>query len=1307
MRRLAHPKSFLQAKNLIERHSTGYAGGMNVDDPASELSDNELAMLENVIGDDKYMEGRKGCRRLSELALPTLVYGDAIKADTYLCYKVGNKVYIKTSLTNQVASNLNEGDYIVWPKVGNVPAYNDQVTAKYPAGSGDPYPYFISRESATRGSIDSPIECSAHAKVYGGSWNQKLKKLIIHVGNKLYYTDMTFAAYTEITNVSSSSRAIAASPSKISHDDDISIVFNANGIYRIMWDSVGALYYPFNAAQPTVKINDVAVSASRKYGRRVIYTASRITGDHRGNRITTGNILEHETAPVIKYAGEQADAADVFTENIIGYGNETYGYLATTLLPGGVSNVLADWDHADAAFQIGINGEGTMTIAVDLSNPTSKADIKSRIDTALKGQFKGATFDFKYISGIERAVITSGLVDGGTIDAFLAPDVSFFDLTALLGMTSTAINNNMRWSAPVKYTGAVVPDECEQHTHISFYGSPNIGEDGILAGNNPDYLVWLMDIPRVRVWQTDTNFMTSVLTSKTSSPFKKYDEGATLLFDDGETMDLRYLSDDGASPIYSETSLYAFCDATTATNRATCIGANKCSMATQTGNTITLDGNAMFVFETDDIGKQFFWEDGTSNFIVSVVDGGLEATVRRSETRATATAGAWNMTSADLPTRIVSDYISDRTWNNRKGVLFYVLQTRYFLPLPSSLIGEVMPGFLCVAEANSNKHKYSEVPTSRKHQVGYYYAGFQEDDSIDDVITLLKRYPDRLIAFGKRSTWAVMASAVVTEQEPRIGFSASILQRFQIVDNRGLVHTGSLKDIDIGLSILVTHDRSVCIFNGSGFENTNVAEGKVMQYIETFDNDVISSYDNYGGYLLYGSNKIQTLVHNKLNAIDGTCLRLAVKPSQGSFWSLYTGLNMVWPEQFIGGLPVEDANDYSRQITIDETTGHWYEISTYQGADESGLTDSWLDKPTADEPDGSEIPCSFTLPERTGSKESMLLHFFEAHAYFRPMVGYTDYKTGFQIDAWIYKNGEATHIAKVLGVNVQGDIVFDRPAKAKRLQLKFNISTSRWRVLNTDEYYDAIDQANATLPANKKTTFQTYQEDYLNSLFWWTRGNELLNRATGNKVVRVGDAPELITGADGVEDSAYLFDMTKHIEITPRAVADGDFTIQFGLKFTSTETIPVVNTDEIPSGAFWDSLEKIGGATTFIARNLTSGRFEFVVENVTRAWLTAAGWSNTEISGSAATSMEIGFDQDRSCWLFFIDGALIGVIDGNTLVSNFVTAIPGTKYLSISANIHFDSENEQIKFYSRTTNDTEIRITGYIDTTGYHSGAPA
>jgi hypothetical protein len=87
--------------------------------------------------------------------------------------------------------------------------------------------------------------------------------------------------------------------------------------------------------------------------------------------------------------------------------------------------------------------------------------------------------------------------------------------------------------------------------------------------------------------------------------------------------------------------------------------------------------------------------------------------------------------------------------------------------------------------------------------------------------------------------------------------------------------------------------------------------------------------------------------------------------------------------------------------------------------------------------------------------------------------------------------------------------------------------------------------------------------------------------------------------------------------------------------------------------------------------------------------------------------MEIGFDQDRSCWLFFIDGVLTGVINGNTQVSNFVTTIPGTKYNSIGANIHFDSENERILFYSRTTNDTSIRATGYIDETGYHNGEPS
>jgi len=1362
MRRLAYPTTKLQASNLVRRLQETFNGGLNVDSPATELGEKELAGLVNIIADEEWLEGRRGVRKMSDTTLPIINFNDDL-GNLFTCYKEGNKVYVVGG--DRTIDDLTVGAYIKWPD-----GLNDQITEKFPAAGPGEDPYFISPTTGNK----AEATCTTRGHVWGAGWNKKNKYVVIHIHDRLYWTDYTFAQYNEIYCLSTD-RRIGQSRSTIKREDDTMLVFNANGVYRIAWDDSGGYYFPLNTAIPESKIDDVPTNSARTIGRRVTYSLSRIVGDHRGDRLTTGNVTQHQTAPVKKYVGLQADTADVYSDMKFGLGDETYGYLQTDLMtyPTGVSLNLANYDYSDAAIKIGMNSMGAQTVLADLSSPASMQDIALRFQTAIQGIFPDATFVFAIQNGLPIFILTTGLSDGSTIDSVASPDFGT-DFMAKFGLVALEIDNAKPYTAPVAYTGFEAPEGSEHETHFTFWGSKDIGRAGLLAGFNPNYLVWLMDVPRVRAFSVDKTIVSpptnSMLESLTDSLFKAFDVGNYIRYANGAEDKIKSLSlYDGAETVAQESGYALVTTSTAAGEGASAIGAAKVSYCTQSATALTLDGAAEFIFEAGDVGKTVFFEDGTATVITRVIDD-THAVVRDSATRTTI-ACAWMMEkdhyetavsvspgattgsvtggedfiypgmylftedgeefakvlNIDTPNpgdfildraitagytgnlywggtlpRQVLDTVTDETIDNRRDVAFYILQMRFFLPLPSSKIGEVYPGFISIFEENSNKHKYSEVPAGDRARAGYYWPGSQEDDGIDDVVMLLKRYPDRLVAFGKKSTWAVLTNAPSVIQEIRTGFSATILPRFQLLDNRGIVHVKSLQDIDIGVSLVITHEPAVCVFDGTAFSPANVADNRVMNYIGTIDNDLATSYDSIGGYLIYGTQQMQEDDFNRITPESGLCLRLAVKPEQGSLWSILSGASWVWPEPEIGGIQIEDGRDYGRQVALDERTGKWYEISTYEGPAESGLTECWTDK------DDAEIDCSILLPEHKGAAESYLMEFLEAHAYLRSMPD-LDYRTGFQMDAWIYKNGEQTHIATTKNIGREADIYFDRPAKAKRLQLGLTFNRSCFRVVALDEYYNAMDMANSTPIDQRQTESTVNQEDYTDSLLWITRGlRPTLNRAIGNLSTVVGDSPAQVEGPDGMDDSALEFDGSGYLETPARDTADTDFSIQFGFKLAA-DTIPIGDEEEPPDGSFWDGMDKLGGTTTFIARNMTDGRFEFVIENEVRAYLDPAGWSLTEpVGGLPATSMEIGFDQDRSLWLFFIDGLIVGCVDGNNQSDNFKTEIPETgTALGLLGYVHCDDENERMVFYTRTINDTEVRATGYIDETGYHNGAPA
>jgi hypothetical protein len=167
-------------------------------------------------------------------------------------------------------------------------------------------------------------------------------------------------------------------------------------------------------------------------------------------------------------------------------------------------------------------------------------------------------------------------------------------------------------------------------------------------------------------------------------------------------------------------------------------------------------------------------------------------------------------------------------------------------------------------------------------------------------------------------------------------------------------------------------------------------------------------------------------------------------------------------------------------------------------------------------------------------------------------------------------------------------------------------------------------------------------------MIWLTRGsNSKINRDTGQ--VAIGSYNSRVPGPDGVSDSAINFDGESSLQLPINRNVNGDVTFQFNFKLGLAATIPVIAPDAAYTGNDLDGAERIGCTTEYIKINRTLARFEFYCNNTASAYLSSEGWTNSVPADpvSPATEMGIWFDIDRSCWLFIVDGLLVGVVNGN------------------------------------------------------------
>ncbi len=175
-----------------------------------------------------------------------------------------------------------------------------------------------------------------------------------------------------------------------------------------------------------------------------------------------------------------------------------------------------------------------------------------------------------------------------------------------------------------------------------------------------------------------------------------------------------------------------------------------------------------------------------------------------------------------------------------------------------------------------------------------------------------------------------------------------------------------------------------------------------------------------------------------------------------------------------------------------------------------------------------------------------------------------------------------------------------------------------------------------------------------------------------------------------VQPSADLTNVTYNR--IPRIDEDGKYTMPNSSAAQST--LGKVKSED---GTIWYTVAK------------DSGQIHFAVSSTIEVWLDATGWhvSAPGTSSAAVNGFSIEFDSGKSLWKFYKDTTLLGVINGNVQTDNFRKTAPGDDATAATteAYIAFDETNNRIGFFCQTEDESAVKGTGYIDSTGYHDGA--
>lgn len=378
-----------------------------------------------------------------------------------------------------------------------------------------------------------------------------------------------------------------------------------------------------------------------------------------------------------------------------------------------------------------------------------------------------------------------------------------------------------------------ITDEAHTHfTHYSIYRTLNIGPSGVdgITGspNNTELYIWVADVPIVKAFKASQSGTT---VTASIGKFTQDDVGNTLLYADGRSTTITVLL---------RSNEVTVSDSLTVSSQSAVIGSTTVMTAYQSGTTLNRTGGR--TFKAGDVGKTFWWADGTSTIVTEFIN---ISQVSVSESK---TVAQQAITTDPISRKFDDIYTDDQV---RVNVGAWVLFGRFFEALPPANLGIVVPGFMFTCQTNGNNILYCGMEKDFEYLTGYYYPKSQFA-YIKDSINAIREYPDRLIVFCKNTTHEIPLNNFQIEEISSIGVSITTIVGQNVIDqNIGVAGRGSIKPYGYGEEIMVTDDGGIRTFDGQRFSD-NLVENRIMKEMLKMQSEFAASYDEENGYIICG-----------------------------------------------------------------------------------------------------------------------------------------------------------------------------------------------------------------------------------------------------------------------------------------------------------------------------------------------------------------------------------------------------------------------------------------------------------------------
>lgn len=866
------PKTRNQDQNLITRvqgdmdGQPDFSGGMF--DDGIKVPPNGVKYLTNYRSHGTYIEGRGGTKKHSTTTPPSIpgrtgyTYTSTVVGTTRTIVKTVGDDFSQTDEDNERFFVLDTG---VHERITN---YTNVTT--------------ITTLCATGSAANDGVAGWVRGRINARHFHKSQEKLVVMFDGYVYITDPNTIAYVRVFNISSEDPTSAFS--RFAEFKQYVFLFNSNGIYKIDISATVPLMFKCNSYSPTVKVTDQNVSTQGvvtlgyPYGRRYIYTLSRITGvTGLRDRTTASAVIEQESGPVLAdQATSYKDFGAVYSTRPIGDGSTDYGVLTGGAL-GASYDTAAEWAAlgTNCTFTITLNGTAK-NCSADMTDVLTMDDVAERLQVAMRSVFNTATYsstatcdystdhfvitnpDEETTGSTPNITVTSAGVGGTDIGTAAMSCQTGAGGGTVTTPAYTADNVIGTLTVPVNSGGSIR----EKHwTHYSVYGTLDIGDNGYDPVNglaNPKELyIWLFDVHTMRAFTVDSVAVTSgIITLESGQVFAQNDVGATLSLADkttGATTSsvISYLSDAAGAQVYTATSRYAVGTLVTAKTAqmggfggVTLIYGSQAVSGTETvgASTITRSvAGAGAAFTANDVNRIIYCEDGSEQHIVRFVS----ATVVEVAENATKTNKVFCRTPVS---RNCSDQIPDSTAQYRAATL--LLKNRFWEPLPSADLGTITSGFMFSALTTGRVINYSQMPDAYEYMVGYYNPAFQTTH-VKDIIVDLVDFTDLVTVFCKNSTYEIPTNTFSSQTLEQVGEVVIIIAGIYPINE--YIGAFAVKKTYRGDCIVITSEPGIRLFSGRGY-GENIIENKIMDKLKAMQNRFLISYDPVNGMVFWGLN---------------------------------------------------------------------------------------------------------------------------------------------------------------------------------------------------------------------------------------------------------------------------------------------------------------------------------------------------------------------------------------------------------------------------------------------------------------------